>query len=112
MKDACLYLIHIIECLDKIEQFTKDGKDAFLSDIMMQDAVYRNFEIIGEAAKRLPDDVRQQISDVPWRQVAGFRDVLIHQYDGVDPLQVWQVIENDFMGIRKSIQNHLDSLNE
>ncbi len=112
MKDTRLYLVHIIECLDKIEQFTKEGKGAFLSNVLIQDAVYRNFEIIGEAAKRLPDDVRQQIPDVPWRQIAGFRDVLIHQYDGIDPLQVWKVIENNFMGIRKNIQNHLDSLNE
>jgi len=78
MKDASLHLVHIIECLDKIERYTKDGKDIFLSDVLIQDAVYRNFAIIGEAAKRLPDDMRQQIPDVPWRQVAGFRDVLIH----------------------------------
>ncbi len=112
MKDARLYLVHIIESLDKIEQFTKEGKDAFLSNVLIQDAVYRNFEIIGEAAKRLPSDVKQNIPSVPWRQVAGFRDVLIHQYDGVDPLQVWRVIENDFLGIRKYIQNYLDSLNK
>lgn len=111
MKDVRLYLVHMIECLDKIEKFTSKGKDDFLSSVLIQDAVYRNFEIIGEAAKRIPNDVKQNIPDVPWRQVAGFRDVLIHQYDGVDPLQVWQVIENDFMGIRINIQHYLDSLN-
>lgn len=110
MKDACLYLVHIIECVDKIEMFTKDGKDIFLSSILIQDAVYRNFEIIGEAAKRVPDDVRKYIPDIPWRQVAGFRDVLIHQYDGVDPLQVWQVVENNLLDIRKNIQDYMDSL--
>jgi uncharacterized protein with HEPN domain len=67
MKDVCLYLTHIIECVDKIEQFTKNGKDIFLSSVLIQDAVYRNFEIIGEAAKRIPNDVRKNISDVPWR---------------------------------------------
>ncbi len=110
MKDACLYLVHIIECVDKIKLFTKDGKDIFLSSILIQDAVYRNFEIIGEVAKRVPDNVRKNIPDVPWRQVAGFRGVLIHQYDGVDPLQVWQVVENNILDIRKSIQDYLDSL--
>lgn len=110
MKDVRLYLVHIIECVDKIELFTKDGKEIFLSNILIQDAVYRNFEIIGEAAKHVPDNVRKNIPDIPWRQVAGFRDVLIHQYDGVDPLQVWQVIENNLLDIRKNIQNYMDSL--
>ncbi len=110
MKDARLYLCHILECLEKISVFTEAGKEAFLESILIQDAVYRNFEIIGEAAKRLPDETRRAIPDVPWRQVSGFRDVLIHQYDGVDPMQVWKVIESNLPTIRIAISNYLSGL--
>jgi uncharacterized protein with HEPN domain len=109
-KDAGLYLVHIIECLEKIEQYTKNGKDAFFESSLIQDAVYRNFEIIGEAAKRVPDIVRSKASDLPWRQIAGFRDVLIHQYDGVDPDEVWKIIEHNLPGWKDRIRAILNDL--
>jgi len=110
MKGSHLYLVHMVEALEKIEIFTEGGKDVFLSDILIQDAVYRNFEVIGEAAKRVPDDIRSLITDVPWRQVSGLRDALIHQYDGIDPVEVWRVVEGNVSDIKASIQIYLDSL--
>ena len=80
MKDDRLYLTHILEAVEKIQRYTADGRDVFFSDTRIQDAVLRNFEIIGEATKRLTPETREQQPDIPWKQIAGFRDVLIHDY--------------------------------
>ncbi|MBF0468155.1 MAG: DUF86 domain-containing protein [Desulfamplus sp.] len=108
MKDDNLYLIHISECIDKIQQYTSDGKTAFLNCSKTQDAVIRNFEIIGEAVKRLSDSTRQRTPYIPWRQFAGFRDILIHKYEGVDISEVWQTIESDIPALRKAVKILLD----
>ena len=76
MKDDKLYLIHIIECLQKIRDYTAEGEDVFHKDGKTQDAVIRNFEIIGEAAKRVSQTTRDKDPDIPWQRLAGFRDVL------------------------------------
>jgi len=111
MKDQILYLIHITECIEKIEQYTKEGKTEFLKDSKTQDAVIRNFEIIGEAVKRLSEETRQIFSQIPWCQFAGFRDVLIHQYDGIDISEVWLTIENDLPTLNKAVNTILKSDN-
>ena len=80
--DPRVYLAHILECARRIEHYIASGEDAFQRDTMIQDAVIRNFEVIGEAAKRLPDDYCANHAEIPWRLMAGFRDVLIHGYEG------------------------------
>ena len=95
MKDDKLYLIHILECIEKIESYTREGREAFMTTPVLQDAVIRNCEIIGEAAKRVSDEMKQALWEVPWRQLAGFRDVLIHNYPGVDVGEVWNIIVRD-----------------
>jgi len=74
--------------------------------------VIRNFEVIGEAAKRVPEDFRQDHPAVPWRELAGFRDILIHQYEGVSIPAVWRIIEKDLKAIRKAIAQILPPLDE
>lgn len=85
MKDDRFYLIHILERIQRIESYTTGGREAFLASSMIQDAVIRNFEIIGEAAKQVSESFRLVHPGLPWRRLAGFRDVLIHNYPGVDP---------------------------
>jgi uncharacterized protein with HEPN domain len=77
-KDDAVYLNDIQEAILRIEDYIKDGRDTFMETPMIQDAVIRNFEIIGEATKNLSEDIKQDNSDIPWRQMAGLRDVLIH----------------------------------
>ncbi len=77
MKDPLLYIIHIHQSLEKILDYTRGGREAFLADPKTQDAVIRNFEVIGEAAKRLPEFI-VLYPQIPWRRMAGFRDILIH----------------------------------
>jgi uncharacterized protein with HEPN domain len=70
-KDPRLYLIHMIECIDRIRSYTGAGRDAFLTNQMAQDAVYRNLQVLGETAKRVPESVRALALAIPWRGIAG-----------------------------------------
>jgi len=111
-KDPRVYLAHILECAQKIERYTKGGEKKFQNDTMHQDAVIRNFEIIGEAAKRVPEAYRKTHSQVPWRLMAGFRDVLIHAYEGIDLKRVWQIVRDDLPAVKEAIAKLLPPLED
>lgn len=111
-KDRRVYLAYILECTQKIERFTAEGKDRFLRDDMVQDAVIRNFEIIGEAAKRIDEVYRAAHPDIPWQALAGLRDVLIHQYEGIDLERVWVMVENDLPRLKRAIADLLPPLDQ
>ena len=111
-KDPRVYLAHILECIEKIERFTKDGKERFFNDELIQDAVLRNFEVMGEAAKRLDDAYRAAHPEIPWRALAGLRDVLIHQYEGVDLERVWAIVEQELPGLKQAIAALLPPLDQ
>lgn len=100
-----LYLTHILECIAWIESYTREGYAAFSASRQIQDAVLRNFEVMGEATKRLSSTVRDAHPDVPWRQVAGFRDVLIHDYFGIDLDEVWGVVTINLPVLKQQIES-------
>ena len=95
MRDPLLHIIHIQEALEDILSFTHHGRTDFLADKKTQNAVVRSFEVIGEATKRLGREVTSGHPEVPWRTIAGFRDILIHAYDRVDLDEVWNVVEQN-----------------
>ena len=104
------YLSDIYQCILRIEEYTKLGESAFVSSSLIQDATIRNFEIIGEATKRLSDELRSEYSNIPWKQMAGFRDVLIHDYLRVDSLEVWDVVANNLPDLKCKIEQILENI--
>lgn len=110
MKAARQYLQDILKAILRIENYTEDGKDVFINNSMMQDAVIRNFEIIGEAVKRVPRALLEQQQHIPWQDIAGFSDVLIHDYDEIDPDEVWLTVERDLPILHQAIKDLLSNL--
>ena len=111
-KDPRVYLAHILERADRIETYVRDGEAAFMRDTKTQDAVIRNFEVIGEAAKRVPPEYRATHPSIPWQLMAGFRDVLIHGYEGVDVGRVWTTATRDLPIVRRAILAVLPPLDQ
>ena len=96
MKDDLAYIEHLLLSICKIEDFTVNmTRSDFERNEMVQDAVIRNIEIIGEISKRVSNDLKNTYYDIPWREMAGMRDKLIHDYMGVDLDVVWTTIEVD-----------------
>lgn len=104
-----LSLDHIRQAVERIEGYVAAGREEFFRNTMIQDAVIRNFEIIGEAAKHLTDTAKSRAPQTPWRRIAGFRDILIHNYMGVDLEEVWNVIEGSLPNLRLAVQSLLET---
>ncbi|MBV5305856.1 MAG: DUF86 domain-containing protein [Desulfobulbaceae bacterium] len=86
-----------------MESYARVQKEEFLTVSHWQDAIIRNLEIIGEAAKRVSKPLKEQYPTIPWREIAGLRDVLIHDYMGVDLETVWNVVENDLPSLKNQL---------
>lgn len=91
MKDPAVYLRHIRDAIARIGKYTAQGRNAFFDDSMVQDAVIRNLEVIGEAVRSLPPELKRRHPEIPWRSITALRNVLIHEYFGVDLEIVWRV---------------------
>ena len=94
-RDIRVYLLDILERCERITRYVEGlDQERWSQDVRTQDAVLRNLEVIGEAVKRLPADLRRQAPEIPWQDIAGLRDILIHEYEGVDLAIVWDIAVN------------------
>ena len=103
-----LYLAHILEAIASIGRFTVGGRETFFANDMVQSAVIRQIEVIGEAVKNLSAELTQGEGGVPWRQIAGARDRLIHGYFRVDLNAVWVMVERDLPPLGANVRRILD----
>ena len=109
-RDYTLFLKDILNAIDKIERYTKDLSLQNLTDSdMAVDAIVRNLEIIGEASKNVPERIKQMYPFVEWKEAIGFRNVLIHEYFGIDIEAVWDTIKNNLPSLKHNIMKVLES---
>jgi len=100
-----VYLDDILEAIEKIEKYTKGTSyNAFVKNTLIIDAVIRNLEIIGEAVKHVPLDLKKKYPNVEWKKIAGLRDILIHEYFGINIKIIWDVVVNKIPELKTSIQ--------
>lgn len=105
MRDYGLYVDDIKAAIVKIEKYTKGMTLAKLKkDSLVLDAVVRNLEIIGEAVKNIPAPVREKNREVEWKKIAGLRDILAHEYFGVDVEVIWDILQNKLPGLKDQIK--------
>jgi len=107
MKDQSVYLRHILRCIGRIQEYTSGGREAFLASPLLQDATLRNLQTMAESTQRLDESLRAKHSSVAWQALAGFRNVLVHDYLGIDLERVWDSVENHLPGLLTAVESLL-----
>lgn len=110
MKDDRLYVIHIDECLARLTQYIAGGRAAWLHSTLIQDAVLRNLQTIGQSVSRLSAPLRTAHPEVDWRGIIGLRNVLVHDYLGINLERIWEIIENDVPVLQRTVAMMLREL--
>lgn len=112
MKDDCVYLRHILECLDAIQSYTAGGRETFFTDRKTQKATLRELQELAESTQNLSPALKDRHPEIPWRDIAGFRNVLVHDYLGLNLSRIWQIIERDLTALKKEIEAVLRKLDK
>lgn len=110
-KNPKVFLGHILESIEEVENHTNGlSKKDFLESILVQDAVFRRIEVIGEAVRNIPPSIRNKHTAIPWKKIAGTRDILIHEYFGVDLDLVWLVVKKELPILKRNIEKIIETL--
>lgn len=98
-----IYIQHIVECIERVEQYVGGNHERFLNDSMLQDAVLRVLQVMSESSQRLSPEIKAVSEHIDWRGIAGFRNILVHDYlGGIDLALVWQVIDQELPALKKA----------
>ncbi|MCK4904863.1 DUF86 domain-containing protein [bacterium] len=110
-KDVKILLEHILECIGLIEEYIKDKTEKdFFASVQLQDSIIRRIEIIGEAVKHIPDETKEKYPQIQWKRIASMRDVLVHEYFGIDLVLTWKVAKQDIPELKKRILEVLSKM--
>jgi uncharacterized protein with HEPN domain len=112
VKDDRVYLQHILRCISRIEQYTGGGRDTFFSSTLVQDAVIRNLQTLAESTQRLSEQKKALHPEVEWKALSGFRNVLVHDYMGVDLEYVYRAISQDMPRLKAACTEILGGLGD
>ena len=108
MKDDTVYLRHILECIRRIEEDIAIGRDQFLQSHTHQDAVLRNLQIMTESTQRLSDELKSKFPGIEWAVISAFRNVLVHDYLGIDIERIWETITKDVPNLKSTVKKMLN----
>ena len=92
----------MLECIYRIEEYV-ESKEHFYSSILVQDAVVRNLQVMSESSQRLPEEMKSTYPVIPWRKISGFRNILVHDYLGLDLDVIWSVVEQELPGFERAL---------
>ncbi|MEN6301191.1 MAG: DUF86 domain-containing protein [Armatimonadia bacterium] len=104
MTEDRLYLAHILEAIQYIRDDAAAGHEAFMADRRLRQLIFHNLQIIGEATKQVSAEAKAHAPHVPWRQIAGLRDALVHNYDGINPDRIWDIAENEIPRLESAVK--------
>lgn len=99
------YIAHILECIRRVEENTAGGQEVFFASHTLQDAVLRNLQTMSESTQRLSPAAKARHPEVAWKEISGFRNVLVHDYFGVDLKQVWEIVEQDMPILKRAAES-------
>ncbi len=113
MRDISFYVKDILECIERIQEYVGNRSyEEFTQDVKVTDAVIRRLEIIGEASKYIPKDIRAKHSEIPWRKIIGMRNRITHAYFSVDYRITWRIIKEELPELKPQIQRILKEIQE
>jgi uncharacterized protein with HEPN domain len=107
MKDDSAYLRYILDCISRVEENVSAGKNEFMASHTLQDAVLRNLQTMAESTQRLSDELKESHPEIEWRYIAAFRNVLVHDYLGIDIERIWEVTQNEVQELKQAIHSML-----
>lgn len=110
MKDDRLYIEHVLECIDRILNYCRDGEAVFFRSELIQDAVLRNLQVLAESTQRLSPGLKNAHPEVEWHEISGFRNVLVHDYLGVNLQRIWDIVSLDLPDLKVQMESIREGL--